>query len=375
MGCSNQNPGGFIVSGKITNANDQKIFLSIIESQNIVDLDSCVVKKGKFELKGTYSEPDFYLIKFDNQSFIYLIVDSTDNDIEITADRQNLAQTYSVEGSKQSNILRKLVVHNTRSIMRVDTLSRIYQKNQNSPNLDSIKSILDKSYQTIYADEKAFLESYIEENNGNLAGFMALFQQLGPRNYLFSTKNDMKYYEMVDKGLSSNYPNSKHAKQLHTTVLQAKAQSQQQQMQQSGVGVGSMAPEISYPDPEGNTQSLSSLKGKYVLVDFWASWCRPCRQENPNVVANYKKYHPKGLEIFQVSLDKSKQSWVKAIKDDGLGDWTHVSDLQVWKSEPARLYGVQSIPSNFLLDKDGKVIAKNLRGKDLGNKLLEIFGN
>ncbi len=375
LGCSNQNPGGFVVDGKITNADDQTIYLSKIESQNLVDVDSCVVKKGKFELKGAYTEPDFFLIRFDNQSFIYLVVDSTDKEIEVDGDRQNLAQTYTVKGSNQSDILRKLVIHNTNRIMRVDTLSRIYQANQNSSNLDSLKTALDNRFHLIYADEKKFLESYIEENKGNFAGFMALFQQLGPRNYLFNPQEDMKYFEMVDAALNANYPNSKHAKQLHTTVLQSKAQMQQQQAQQAGVGVGSMAPEISYPDPDGNIQSLSSLKGNYVLVDFWASWCRPCRQENPNVVANYKKYHSKGLEVFQVSLDKSKQAWVKAIKDDGLGEWTHVSDLQQWNSAPAKLYGVQAIPSNFLLDKDGKVIAKNLRGEDLGKKLQEIFGN
>jgi len=110
------------------------------------------------------------------------------------------------------------------------------------------------------------------------------------------------------------------------------------------------------------------------LLDFWASWCAPCRGENPNLVANYKKYHDKGFEIFQVSLDQSKDSWIKAIKADQL-NWHHVSDLKYWSSAPAKLYGVRGIPANFLLDKDGKIIAKNLRGPALGMKLKELFGN
>lgn len=374
IGCSNQTPDGFIVKGKIKNADDKQLYLSKIESQKLVDVDSTIVKKGKFELNGKYDEPNFYLVRFDNQNFIYLIVDSTDKEITIDADFTDLLHTYTVKGSPQTKLLQQVVLHNINSIQRVDTLSQIYQKNQKSPKIDSIKSVLDKRYQGIYADERKFLESFIAKNNNNFAGLMALYQQLGPRNYVFNPQKDMKFYEMVDNGLNKAYPHSTHAKQLHSSVLQIKAQQQQQQQQQSGVRVGSEAPEIAYPDPDGNIQKLSSLRGKYVLLDFWASWCSPCRAENPNVVANYKKYHDKGLEVFQVSLDKTKGAWIKAIKDDGLGEWHHVSDLQQWNSAPAKLYGVRGIPSNFLIDKDGKVIAKNLRGQALGAKLQEIFG-
>jgi len=374
IGCSSQSPDGFKVKGKIENADGKQLYLSKIEAQKIVDIDSIVIKKGKFELKGQYNEPDFYLVRFDNQRYIYLIVDSADKEITIDADYNDLLNTYSLKGSPQSLLLRQLVLHNFNSIQRVDSLSQIYQKNQQNPKLDSIKNVLDKKYREIYADERNFLEDFLNKNKGNFAGLMALYQQLGARNYIFNPQQDIKFYQMVDDALNKAYPNSTHAKQLHSSVLQIKAQ-QQQQQQQAGVGIGSLAPEIAYPDPNGNIQKLSSLKGKYVLVDFWASWCRPCRVENPNIVANYKKYHDKGFEIFQVSLDKSKKSWIKAINDDGLSNWFHVSDLQQWNSAPAKLYGVRAIPSNFLLDKEGKVIAKNLRGQALGNKLQEIFGN
>jgi thiol-disulfide isomerase/thioredoxin len=134
------------------------------------------------------------------------------------------------------------------------------------------------------------------------------------------------------------------------------------------VSVGEMAPEISLPDTSGREVALSSLRGKVTLVDFWASWCGPCRRENPNVVAAYKKYHPKGLEIYAVSLDRDKGHWTQAIEKDKL-PWIQVSDLLQWESKAARAYGVQGIPNNFLLNKDGKVIATNLRGKTLEGKL------
>jgi peroxiredoxin len=139
-----------------------------------------------------------------------------------------------------------------------------------------------------------------------------------------------------------------------------------------GNGVGAKAAEFTLPDVNGKPVSLSSYKGKYLLIDFWASWCGPCRRENPNVVKAYNNYKDKGFEILGVSLDRSKESWIEAIKKDNL-TWTQVSDLKYWESEPAKLYGVEAIPSNFLLDKEGNIIGKNLRGEELDAKLKELM--
>lgn len=140
----------------------------------------------------------------------------------------------------------------------------------------------------------------------------------------------------------------------------------------TGTNVGDVAPEISLPDPNGNIISLSSLRGKYVLIDFWASWCGPCRRENPNVVRVYKEYKDKGLEIYGVSLDMNKGLWLQAIEADQL-TWKHVSDLAYWNSVVVPTYEINGIPATFLLDKDGKIIAKNLRGEALESKLKEVL--
>jgi peroxiredoxin len=142
----------------------------------------------------------------------------------------------------------------------------------------------------------------------------------------------------------------------------------------ANINPGGEAPEIDLKTPEGTQLKLSSLRGKYVLIDFWASWCGPCRKENPNVVRMYKQYHDKGFEILGVSLDNSKEKWMQAIQADGL-TWKHVSDLAGWSSVAAKAYSVSSIPFTVLLDKNGKIIGKNLRGPALEEKLKEVLGN
>jgi peroxiredoxin len=139
------------------------------------------------------------------------------------------------------------------------------------------------------------------------------------------------------------------------------------------LAIGQLAPEISLPNPDGTVVPLSSLRGKYVLVDFWAKWCGPCRRENPNIVRAYNQYKDKGFTVYGVSLDRSKADWLQGIQEDGL-TWTHVSDLKYWQSEAAKTYNITAIPFSLLLDPNGKIIAKNLRGQALDEKLEEVLG-
>ncbi|MCL2245682.1 MAG: TlpA family protein disulfide reductase [Lentimicrobiaceae bacterium] len=197
-------------------------------------------------------------------------------------------------------------------------------------------------------------------------------------NYVLANKNDLAVLMFIDLFKKDEHP------ELHKEVINALHESYPEQpivverfkkesAPAGATSVGAMAPELAFENPEGKIMKLSDLKGKVVLLDFWASWCRPCRMENPNVVKVYNKYHAKGFEIYSVSLDRDKAGWVKAIEADGLIWSYHVSDLGYWQSQAAKIYGVSSIPATFLIGKDGRIIAKNLRGAALENALKELF--
>ena len=179
--------------------------------------------------------------------------------------------------------------------------------------------------------------------------------------YVMNPAHDLAYFVKVDSSLAKNYPENALVVSLHEQITEMAASVHSHEDEAAPAGEGAEAPEISLPTPEGDTISLSSTRGSYVLLDFWASWCMPCRKENPNLVQAYNKYHKKGFQIFQVSLDKTRDAWVKGIKDDQLDKWIHVSDVNYWNSIVVPLYKIESIPANFLLDKEGRIIATNLR--------------
>ena len=199
------------------------------------------------------------------------------------------------------------------------------------------------------------MESLLDDNPGVLmsAFLVTYFEQ--------SFEQHVALYKKIRDALISQWPNDDFVKHLDSRLA-------------SAILPGMDAPDIELADPDGNLRRLSDLRGKVVLIDFWASWCRPCRMENPNVVRLYNQFHNRGFEIFSVSLDKDRNAWLTAIQKDNLSWPNHVSDLRGWSSAGGRLYGISSIPSTVLVGPDGKILARNLRGRELENKLNEIFG-
>jgi len=337
-----------------------------------VPVDSTILdENGSFSLRGHAGVAGFYVLYASQGDYITLLIGPGDK-ITLTGDSQKLPETYNVEDTNESRNIRELSLELNNTLKRIQELSRIFNDSLNSPNFDSIKTRLDKTYAAILNSQREFTFRFIHKNINSLASLMALYQQIGPHHYVLDPARDYSWYKMVDSSLTIMYPGSESVKELHRQVVELTEQRQAAEMTRKRFEIGSEVPDIALPTPDGDTITLSSLRGKYVLLDFWAAWCGPCRSENPYLVTVYQKYKSMGFEIFQVSLDRSRASWIKAIEDDHL-TWPNVSDLQFWNSVVVPVFNIQGIPMNFLLDPGGRIIAQDLRGDMLAEKLKDIF--
>jgi peroxiredoxin len=328
------------------------IILEEINQNVFIAVDTVILNTDNtFVLDVKNGEPGFYRLNLYNKQFINFVIGN--NDIEIVADGHSQSGKADVKGSPDTDYMRK--VNEIMKDFQSETkkLNDEYMKAKTSKKEDKATNI-EQTYLTLQAANTEKIKSLIREMGTSVTALYAI-------NYI-NADEEFHFLDTLATKFEAAMPKSKYTKEFveHVNSLRS-------------VAIGQMAPDITLPNPDGEMVSLSSLRGKVVMIDFWAAWCRPCRMENPNVVKAYQEYNDKGFEVFGVSLDRSKDDWVDAIEKDGLV-WTQVSDLKYFNSDAARLYNINSIPATFLIDKDGKIIAKNLRGKALEMKLKEIFG-
>ncbi|MCX6258650.1 MAG: TlpA disulfide reductase family protein [Bacteroidia bacterium] len=371
--CSSKkkDPGNFLIEGNLVNSHGNMISLNDISSGRPITIDSVRIdEKGNFYLQGKTLIPAIYILHLAKDNFAYLLIEPRE-EMKIKSDARNIQKFLSSEGSKGTQLVTELWQKLGKVQERLDSLKMIYEKSTNEPDFQSVINNLNEKSRSIVSEHQEYLKKFIRANTSSLASIIALYQPIG-RDRFLDIRDNYIYYRLVDSVLVSRYPNSTPVKALHLEVENQKNKLTAKSVPGTKPGIGDEAPEISLPDPDGKLIALTSLRGKYILLDFWASWCRPCRMENPNLNANFMKYYKKGFDIFQVSLDRSHEDWINAIEKDKL-TWKHVSDLKYWDCVPAKQYGVESIPCNYLIDPDGKIIARDLRGTGLGEKLKEIY--
>lgn len=363
------------ITGTLTGPVKQEyIYLDELKADALVAVDSTTVSEnGTFSFKREIKSPSFYLVKINENNFLTTLLLPGEK-LSITAHKDSLNFPASVTGSDGTKLMADYNINLRRTIKKLSGLNAIYDQNVNSPELPAVMEKLDSLATSYLAEINFYTKNYIDNNLPSLVCLVALYQQVAPNVYVLNPSKDLKYYEKVDSVLFSRYPEYEPVIALHDQVKELIAGPVGSPAISDEEEPGAVAPEITLPNPKGDTIKLSSTRGSVVLLDFWASWCTPCRLENPNLVKAYNQYHSKGFQIYQVSLDKTKDAWIEGIKNDQLEKWIHVSDVQYWNSVVVPLYKIESIPFNFLLDKEGRIIASNLRGERLQAKLAEVFG-
>ena len=375
--------GNVRINGKLENSTGETVLLVDLNTQQQNILDSATIdENGEFILAANTTEIGVYNVKISNSNFCMLIVDTADQ-ITLTGNAKDLGNTYKATGSPSTalflefndfskvNSNYKASLMNLQKQMQQDFEYTVNSNSNNPKKIDSLDKAIQPRFDSIGAKMDSALKAgvnyakgFIDKNNGAFATIIAL--------NLLDPETEFSYYQKVDEALGKQYPTSQTLKPFHDFIAKKSVEAAEKMKDMEKWGPGVTAPDFTVKDENGKNISLSSFKGKIVLLDFWASWCGPCRKDNPSVVLAYKKYHPMGLEIFGVSLDKEKDKWLEAIKADNL-TWKHGSELKEWQSSFVPLYEIQGIPMNILIDKEGKIIAKNLRAPVLEKKLAEVF--
>jgi peroxiredoxin len=343
----------YSIKGTIAGAETGKVYLQKLVNGQPENVDTADITGGKFSFTGKVTQPDIRFLRLnDRDYFAQFFLDNSS--ITIVANKDSVRNT-KITGSPTQDVFHIYITEMEKLNKDVMALQEKYQTAMSTGNTgEADKAKID--YQAMIDNNKVYTKNFVKDHsNSVVAAYIALVQ--------LANQMEGNELESLTNLFAPELATSEYVVKLKEMVAQLKK-----------TETGAVAPDFTMNDPEGKPVSLSSLRGKVVMIDFWASWCAPCRQENPNVVKLYQQYHSKGFEIIGVSLDKTKEDWVKAIKDDQLS-WIHVSDLQYWQNAIARQYGVNTIPQTYLLDKEGKIIAKGLRSEQLAAKLAQLFPN
>lgn len=344
----------YTVTGTINNAGGKTIFLDEMSLTTGTPVDTAILAEdGTFKMVGKLPERGLYMLRIDNQH-TWLLVMGNEN-MNITADFDDV-MNFKVGGNAATEQLTDFILHVGNTNRKIQELNQEFMQARYSGADEQTLMAMQQQYLALNDGVKNDVKTFADTVSEPLLKVFA--------GSLLNVEEHYAFLKELSDEVQAEIPNSDYAKQFSDRLSDA-----------SKLAVGSQAPDFTLKSPKGETYQLSDLRGKVVLLDFWASWCKPCRAENPNLVNTYNKYKDQGFTVYSVSLDKNLEQWVQAIQQDGLTWPYHGSELKFWNCPVAKDYNVNSIPATFLLDENGNIIAKNLRGVALEQKLAEVFGS
>ncbi|WP_028297084.1 TlpA disulfide reductase family protein [Olivibacter sitiensis] len=346
----NDHDNEFIIDGQLTNNGAIKKIL-LYQGENIVD-SAFLNDDNKFRFRKTSPVPQLYGLEAGDRHYFFVLQNG--EKLTFKADLEDPKMEYSIEGSEVSSKLKGFNELNQDYLSKINALEEEFTKEigERPDQREEIIATLRTKYDSLMHARGDATVAFAKKNSDNLAGFYAI-SSLDDSQYIDFEKDKIEFADRI----KDKFGNNQAVKDYVAHMAELKP-----------LSIGQKAPEFELLDMKGKTVKLSDFRGKYTLIDFWASWCQPCRLENPNIVKQYQRFNSKGFDILGVSLDSKLENWKQAVAQDQL-TWTHVSDLSMWNSKAAELYKVRQIPSSFLLDPEGVIVAKNLRGEALGQFL------
>jgi thiol-disulfide isomerase/thioredoxin len=359
----------FTVTGILPENPSEYVYISKVDINTPLLIDSAKIgREGKFRMKVNAAETDFYQLGFSDTEYITLLAEPGEK-IRLSFEGSNIFEKYTVSGSEGSLLVQSLDVKLQETKRRLDSIGTAYDKALKEPDFETKGAILEQKYLDIIKQQRKFNIEFIITHISSLASIKALYQKTNEEFYVLYEQKDLQYLKIVADSLTRHYPDSKHTKALVSDLEKEMNQLYARQIEALANTLPELKLDPSLTDVNGRKVTLSSLKGKYVLLAFWSSESRECITENLQLKELYKMYSKKGFEIYQVSLDRDEATWKASVKFDEL-PWISTRDPY-----NARIYNVKRLPANYLYNPQGDIIGQNLHGRNLKLKLDQLFLN
>ena len=360
------------VNGVIKDTEKEMIYLDKMGVGEIVSVDSSGINKhGKFNLKTKAPGLNFYRLRLSDNNFVTLLTGPGEK-IRVTSSKEYLPENYEITGSENSQKVKLLDNHLMETQKKLDSLTNIFKKLNDKPGFDTISKELNEAYQEIVNEQRNFNIRFVLENLNSLASIKALYQKFDENTYVLFKNRDLQYLKIVSDSLQKAYPESKHTKALVADLEKGLNRYNQLRFNQMVENIPKTELNVQLPNINGDTISLLSNKGKYVLLSFWSTTSEACVKENLAFKSLYQKYNSKGFEIYQVCINNDIAKWEKAVKFDEL-PWISVIDIDPESSGVIRMFNVRSVPVNYMFDREGNIIGKDLHGRTLNIKMNQLF--